>query len=42
MPEVEGKLPLWVQVVGGLWSLLVVIFFIRQIMVAYLAALTGG
>ena len=33
---------MWVQVVGGLWSLLVVIFFIRQIMVAYLAALTGG
>ena len=28
------ELPLWVQVVGGLWCLLMVVFFVRQILVA--------
>ena len=40
MPEM--KLPLWVQVVGGAWALLAAILFLRQIMVAYLAALGLG
>lgn len=42
MPEVDWELPLWAQVAGGLWCLLAVILFVRQIMVAYIAALTGG
>lgn len=42
MSEVEPELPAWVQVVGGLWCLLAVVLFIRQIMVAYLAILVGG
>lgn len=42
MSVVNDELPMWVQIVGGLWCLLAVILFIRQIMVAYLAALTGG
>jgi hypothetical protein len=42
MSEVDWELPAWVQIVGGLWCLLAVVFFIRQIMVAYLAILTGG
>lgn len=42
MSEVNDELPMWVQIAGGLWCLLAVILFIRQIMVAYLAALTGG
>ena len=40
MPEM--KLPLWVQVVGGAWALLAVIFFLRQMMIAYLVALGVG
>jgi len=42
MSEIDSELPAWVQLVGGLWALLAVIFFVRQIMVAYLAILTGG
>jgi hypothetical protein len=38
----EMKLPLWAQLVGGTWALLAVIFFLRQIMTAYLAAIGGG
>ena len=46
MSEVEAgaswELPVWVQVVGGLWCLLAVILFVRQILSAYLAILVGG
>lgn len=42
MPEVDWELPLWAQVLGGLWALLIAAFFVRQIMVAYLIALVGG
>jgi len=35
-------LPPWVQLVGGLWCLLTVVFFVRQILIAYAAILTGG
>jgi hypothetical protein len=40
MPEM--KLPVWAQVVGGVWALLAVAFFLRQIMIAYLTALGLG
>lgn len=36
------KLPLWAQVTLCVWSVGVVVFFVRQMLVAYLAALSGG
>ena len=36
------KLPLWAQLVAGAWALLAVILFLRQIMLAYLAAIGLG
>ena len=40
MPEM--KLSVWVQIVGGVWALLAVVLFLRQIMAAYLAAIGLG
>ena len=35
-------LPLWAQVTLASWSVVVVVVFVRQILVAYAAALGGG
>jgi hypothetical protein len=35
-------LPLWAQVTLAAWSFGVVVIFVRQMLVAYTAALTGG
>ena len=37
-----NDLPMWVQILGGLWCLLAVIIFVRQILIAYISVLTGG
>ncbi|MHB8993869.1 MAG: hypothetical protein ACYC63_01300 [Armatimonadota bacterium] len=42
MPNVERELPLWAQIAVALWSLGAVVLFVRQILVAYSAALGGG
>jgi hypothetical protein len=42
MPDVERELPLWAQIGVALCSLGVVVVFVRQILVAYSAALSGG
>ena len=35
-------LPLWAQVTLAVWSAGVVVIFVRQMLVAYAATLTGG
>lgn len=37
-----NDLPIWVQIIGGLWCLLAVIIFVRQVLVAYVIMLSGG
>lgn len=39
MPEIDLDLPTWRQVVLGLWLLATVALFLRQVLVAYAAAL---
>ena len=42
MPEMTDELPVWVQVAGGVWCLLTVVLFVRQILWAYTALLGGS
>jgi len=42
MPDVDRELPLWAQVALAAWGLGCVVFFLRQLLVAYAAALSGG
>ena len=42
MPNVDRELPLWAQVALAVWSLGCVVLFVRQLLVAYTAALSGG
>lgn len=39
MPEMKQRLPLWAQMLGGLWLLGIVVIFLRQIIAAYMAML---
>jgi len=42
MSAVKTEMPLWAQVAAAGWLLGVVAFFLRQALVAYIAALGGG
>ncbi|MEN6643175.1 MAG: hypothetical protein ABFE08_12085 [Armatimonadia bacterium] len=42
MPKIDLQMPLWQQIVVGVWALGNVALFVRQILVAYAAALGGG
>lgn len=35
------ELPMWVQIVGGLWCLSAALIFVRQIMVEYVTLMSG-
>jgi len=38
----QEAIPFWAQLVGGLWAFIIVVFFLRQILGAYLRYLGGG
>lgn len=42
MPKVVSEMPLWQQIVIGAWALGNVVLFVRQVLVAYAAAVGGG
>lgn len=42
MPKIALQMPLWKQIVLGAWALGTVVLFVRQVLVAYTAALGGG